>query len=173
MNLEWYDLVAIVFLFTPILPGLIFGSYLMYVITAQRTLLGSVHLLVPWMFGLVCILVSLLCLRVIIQILQIGAQKNLNITPMSYAGWDTARPSKTLSAMSTYRVETVLPAYGMQSSDSRQKREMYLRSKMTKINGELQTVSNLLTTAHSFSTYTITGAVKVNTYNPTTIDLLA
>ena len=82
--------------------------------------------------------------------------------------------SKTSSAMSTYRVDKVQPVSNTQlTTDSRLKQETRLRSRTTKTNGASNTASSLSTPAHSFLTYTITGAVKVNTYNPPTIDLLA
>jgi UV DNA damage endonuclease len=47
------------------------------------------------------------------------------------------------------------------------------RSRTTKTSGDSTQASNLQTTLHWYSTYTITGAVKVNIYSPPTIDLLA
>ena len=82
-------------------------------------------------------------------------------------GWATAKHSKTSSAMSTYPVVKVQPVSSTLSTrDFLQKRETRLQSKMTRTNGASTQVLNLSTPVLSYLTYTITGAVKVNTYYP-------
>ena len=57
--------------------------------------------------------------------------------------------------------------------DLPRRRETLSQSKTTKTSGVSNTASNLKNIAHLSSTYTITGAVKVNTYSPPTIDISA
>ena len=82
--------------------------------------------------------------------------------------------SRTLSAMFTSQAAKVQPVLNTRlTQDYLKKRETLSRSKTTRTNGDLNTASNLSTPVPLYLTYTITGAVKENTYHQPMIDLLA
>ncbi len=109
------------------------------------------------MFACLFTLVSLLCWRVIVLMLQTGAQKNLNITPTWRGGWAMVRPSRTSSVTSTSQVKPVQPVSKTHLKDSRLKQETLLPSKTTKSAGGSNQVQNLPATSLWYSIFIIIG----------------